>query len=163
MNIRKLDTYDWQSWRSLRLEALLTAPEAFFSSYDDVCTWPDDKFIAIMQDNTIYGAFDGDNLIGSMAMGVVEGRQRQHQGVVWGVYIKPQYRGQKIGDALLEAIITQAKSIVKQLQLSAHAENHSALRLYQRHGFEVYGIEPRAIKVGDRYYDESLMMLIFNK
>lgn len=163
MDIRQLDKNDWQSWRSLRLEALLNAPEAFFSSYDDVRTWPDDKFMTIMQDNTIYGAFDGDNLIGSMAMGVVEGLQRQHQGIVWGVYVKPQYRGQKIGDALLEAIIAQAKTIVMQLQLSAHTENHGALRLYQRHGFEVYGVEPHAIKVGNRFYDECLMMLIFDR
>lgn len=114
-----------------------------------------------MQDNTVYGAFDGDDLIGSIAMGVTEGLQHQHRGVVWGVYIKPKYRGRKIGDLLMQAIIEEAKTIVEQLQLSAHTENHGALRLYQRHGFETYGIEPRAIKVGKRYYDECLMILIF--
>lgn len=160
MDIRQLVIKDWRSWRALRLEALLSAPEAFVDVYEEVCTWEDEKFIAIMNSNTIYGAFDGDKLIGIMSMGIHHHAKSKHQGVVWGVYIKPEYRGQHIADKLLQAIIQNAKSKVEQLQLSAHTENHGALRLYQRHGFEVYGTEPRAFKYKNRYYDECYLMLL---
>jgi len=33
-------------------------------------------------------------------------------------------------------------------------------RLYERHGFKICGIEPRALKVGDRFYDEYLMVCL---
>jgi hypothetical protein len=31
--------------------------------------------------------------------------------------------------------------------------------LYQLLGFEVYGLEPRAIRIGNRFYDEQRMVL----
>jgi ribosomal protein S18 acetylase RimI-like enzyme len=163
MHIRLLTEHDWQTWKALRLEALKNVPEAFYSSYEEESTLADEVFREILQNNAIFGAFDGDMLIGCMAMGIFAGFKRKHQGVVWSTYVKPQYRGKKVGDALLEAVINHAKTTVKQLQLSAHTENQSALRLYQRHGFEVYGTEPRAIKIGDRFYDECLMMQVFDK
>ena len=32
-------------------------------------------------------------------------------------------------------------------------------RLYQRLGFQAYGIEPRGLKAGDRYFDQELLVL----
>ena len=42
--------------------------------------------------------------------------------------------------------------------LTVAAENARARRLYERWGFSVYGIEPRAIKLEDGYLDEALMV-----
>ncbi len=39
------------------------------------------------------------------------------------------------------------------------AGNAPAQCLYKRMGFQVYGTERRALKVGDRFYDEELMAL----
>jgi hypothetical protein len=36
---------------------------------------------------------------------------------------------------------------------------HVARQLYETVGFVVYGREPRALKVGDQYYDEDFMVL----
>ena len=163
LHIRILTDTDWQSWKYLRLEALKNVPEAFSSSYEEESVWSDQVFKDTLLNNAIFGAYDNDALIGCMAMGIMNGLKRQHQGIVWSTYVKPQYRGQKVGDALLESLIAHAKTKVKQLQLSAHTENQSALRLYQQHGFVVYGTEPRAIKISDRYYDECLLMQIFEK
>lgn len=44
-----------------------------------------------------------------------------------------------------------------QLMLSVNAENLPAKRLYTSHGFQSFGLEPRAMKVGDRFYDEEHM------
>jgi len=35
--------------------------------------------------------------------------------------------------------------------------NEPALRLYEPHGFEIYGLDPCALKHGDRYLDEHQM------
>lgn len=39
--------------------------------------------------------------------------------------------------------------------LTVAAENPRARRLYERWGFSIYGIEPRAVKVDDAYLDEA--------
>jgi RimJ/RimL family protein N-acetyltransferase len=43
--------------------------------------------------------------------------------------------------------------------LTVVASNVAARRLYSAAGFEEYGLERRALKVGDEYYDEVLMVL----
>lgn len=43
------------------------------------------------------------------------------------------------------------------IELSVVATNVRANRLYLRHGFEIYGVDPCALKRGDRYVDEFQM------
>lgn len=48
---------------------------------------------------------------------------------------------------------------VEEVRLAVVASNTAAVRLYARLGFRRYGLEPRALRVGDRYHDELLMAL----
>ena len=50
-----------------------------------------------------------------------------------------------------------ARARAEQLTLSV-VSNSSAVALYRRLGFEVYGTEPRALKGDDGYADELLMV-----
>ena len=49
--------------------------------------------------------------------------------------------------------------IVEEVRLTIVATNTAAIRLYERAGFEQYGLERRALKIGDDYHDEVLMAL----
>ena len=75
------------------------------------------------------------------------------------MYTKPEYRSLGIGDALLKAVIAHAKKVVIQLHLTVVTTNQSALRLYEKNGFRIYGTEPRSLKIGDQFYDEHMMVL----
>ena len=58
------------------------------------------------------------------------------------------------------ALVTAAgKAGVEQLTLSVAVTQAAARHLYSSVGFEVIGREPRALKIGDRYVDEDLMLL----
>lgn len=52
---------------------------------------------------------------------------------------------------------------MKQINLSVVTTNSSAKRLYERHGFETYGIERNALEVGGQGYDEAHMTYFYNK
>jgi len=58
-------------------------------------------------------------------------------------------------------IINKAKELegIEQLNLTVVTTNTSAKRLYASLGFEVFGTEKRALKVGQRYVDEDYMVL----
>lgn len=46
------------------------------------------------------------------------------------------------------------------LNLTVTSNNLSAKGLYESLGFICYGTEPKAMKVGDEYLDEDLMILM---
>lgn len=62
-----------------------------------------------------------------------------------------------MGAALLAQVLDFASTKVEEVTLLVGAENASALAMYRRAGFIEYGLERRALKIDDRYYDERLM------
>jgi ribosomal protein S18 acetylase RimI-like enzyme len=73
------------------------------------------------------------------------------------MYVAPRARGRGVGTALLSALIEHASGIVEQLRLGVVDTNIAAIRLYQKHGFEIYGTEMRALKSEAGYSNELLM------
>jgi RimJ/RimL family protein N-acetyltransferase len=69
-----------------------------------------------------------------------------------------------VADGLLAACIDYARRLgLRQLKLAVVTTNASAIRLYLRHGFTVYGVEPEAIFANNIYYDELMMVLVLEK
>ena len=53
------------------------------------------------------------------------------------LYVRPAYRKQKLGDQLVQQILQDAKAMgYKQMLLDTLPQLDSAVRLYQRHGFD---------------------------
>jgi ribosomal protein S18 acetylase RimI-like enzyme len=158
MKIKLLNQMDWQAWRQLRLEALKNVPEAFASSFEEESNWPDQEFQICLDRSNIFGAFNSSELIASVAFYSLDLIKTKHRGVVWGMYVKPEYRGRGIASQLMESVITYAKSRVMQLHLSCVTTNQTAIAFYQKHGFTIYGTEPNSLKIDNKFYDEHLMV-----
>ena len=58
----------------------------------------------------------------------------------------------------MDHLITYARNRVELLQLTVVTTNPRALRFYRRIGFSIYGTEQRALKQGEQYFDEFLMV-----
>lgn len=156
--IRQLMGTDAAAFRALRLAGLLEAPTAFGSSYAAEKDRVLDEFAGTMERNYLAGAFVGEELIGVAGFYQLSGEKVSHRGNIWGVYVVPSYRRQGIARLLLEHVLAHARSVVTQVHLCVVTENEVARRLYQRLGFVSYGIEPRSLLVGERYYHEDLMV-----
>ena len=61
----------------------------------------------------------------------------------------------------MRAVLERAEKIegLDQIQLSVTEIQAAALKLYHSLGFETFGREPRALKIGDRMIDEDYMTL----
>jgi RimJ/RimL family protein N-acetyltransferase len=73
------------------------------------------------------------------------------------MFVRPQARGAGVGAMLVEAVIEHARTQVELIALTVISDNPVARRLYERFGFEQYGLERRAAKYRGRYHDDILM------
>ena len=161
--IRTLTQEDWQDWRTIRLEAVRLHPEAFGGAHEDESLNSDDSFKQGLIKNTVFGAYSDGSLVGVAGFFIFSMRKMQHRGSLFSMYLKKQYRGQHIAGELVNSVIDYAKSRVQQLHCTVVTTNNAAIALYKKHGFEIYGREPRSLKVDDHYYDEHLMVQFFDK
>ena len=111
--------------------------------------------------NFVLGGFQGSDLIGTAGFYREPRAKHHHTGVIWGVFVAPAHRGQKVGRALVEAVIERARTLpgVEKIQLTVSVTQSQARKLYAGLGFRIYGVEPQAICVEGRYFDEDRMFL----
>ena len=155
--VQRLAARDAKDFRDIRLEGLTRHPEAFAASLEYEEAQPLEWFAARLTENVVIGAHDGGHLVGVIGLYVPPSAKELHKGIVWGMYVRGEWRYRGIGAALLTALLREAAAIVEEVRLTVVTTNVSAVRLYERMGFTAYGSEPRALKVGNCYHDELLM------
>jgi RimJ/RimL family protein N-acetyltransferase len=76
------------------------------------------------------------------------------------MYVCPEHRRGKLGSLLLEQLLPYAwhSLRVAQVNLGVHTENTSAIALYRRFGFVVWGTETGALVVAGHAQDEHHMV-----
>lgn len=156
--IRQLSAADAAAFRDLRLLGLQESPEAFGSSFEAEKDRTVESFADSIERGHIVGAFDDEALIAVAGFYVMAAQKMVHRGVIWGVYVHPEARGQGAARTVLDAVIEHARAKVLQVHLTVVTSNGSALRLYQQLGFEIYGTEPRSLQLDGRFLDEHLMV-----
>jgi RimJ/RimL family protein N-acetyltransferase len=162
ISIRTLTPVDAALWKEFRLYALQESPLAFGSTYQEEVVFTDMQWTQQLEKTTIFGAFSGERLVGCAGFRIHEMLQMKHRGIFFGMYVRPEFRGQGSAGQLLRVLIAYAKTVVIQLHCGVKLINESAIALYNKYGFVRYMIEPRSIKVGDTYYDDTWMVLKFD-
>lgn len=163
--IRPLTKADAAAYRALRLEGLRLTPDAFSAAYEDEILRSDEDFARRIPDappSAIFGAFRDGALVAMTGFLVHAGRKERHKGMIWGVYVSPAGRGQGLAKRLLQAAVNRARTVegLEILQLGVGVMNEAAKAVYAAAGFEVYGVERKALKLADGcYVDEELRML----
>jgi len=138
---------------------LADTPDAFASTLESERDRPLDAFATRLHDAHVIGAFGGSRLAGVAGFYIQPGPKHAHKGMLWGMYVRPAYRGAGIGRVLVETIIAHARERVELLQLFVISDNVAALRLYASLGFVQYGRERHATKYRGQYHDDVLMAL----
>ncbi|HEY9841570.1 MAG TPA: GNAT family N-acetyltransferase [Candidatus Obscuribacterales bacterium] len=166
IRIRPVAESDVVPYRELRLEALRLHPDAFSSDYAQQQQYPPTFWNERIHkaignpELIIFVAETDQGLVGMTGIGRGDSPKTAHTAWVWGVYVRAEYRGRRLGRMLLEACQDWARSSgVRIIKLGVAVNNTGALRCYTRCGYEVYGTEPQAISWQGQDYDEHLMAL----
>jgi len=159
--IRRLMPDDANSFRAIRLEALTVNPDALVSTFEFENKQDVAWFASRLENSHVMGAFRDGELVGTAGFSVQQGQRHAHKCRLWGMYVRPSSRNRGIGRLLVNAVLVVARENVELIQLSVVSENRPARRFYESVGFLEFGMELKASKLGDKYYDEAHMALDF--
>jgi len=159
---RLLESNDAERFKALRLQAVENSPPSFWPTREEEQARTIEQTVARIQTTStqaVFGAFVDDALVGIMGVRRESLSQLGHKATIWGVFVDPAQRGKGIAQVLLTE--TTAFAVrewgVTQLMLCVNSENTVAKKLYSTHGFITFGVEPRAMQVEGRFYDEEHM------
>jgi len=156
--VRRLVPDDAPLYRALMLEAYERHTEAFSSSAAERAALPMAWWQARLAGGDdvpqrVIGAWRGDRLAGVAGLSFETGEKLRHKATLFGMAVAEDFRRQGIGEALVQAVLAEAQAHpgTRLVQLTVSDGNRAARALYERCGFAVFGIEPRAVAVGDGY------------
>ena len=162
--IRIATVEDAAALLTLRLEALRMHPEAFAADFAKTAADGEKAWVERileyenMHSGAIMIACVEDRLIGMS--GIVRGHwpKTQHSGSLWGIFIKPEWRGFRICETIVNECIEWAlKNGLVIVTLGVTTSNKSAIHCYTRCGFHAYGTASKALYYEGNYYDDLLM------
>jgi len=157
--VRRFRPDEAAAFRAVRLDALTTSPEFFASVLADESERDEAYYAARLAEQPVWGVFDGEAPVGMAGLNVHEGERKRHKATLWGMYVSPAARGSGVAARLIEAVVDHARAEgLQQVLLTCMAVNTRARALYERLGFVQYGLEPRALRIGDEVFDDTLMV-----
>lgn len=162
--IRRLDTADLEAFRDLRQTALASDPAAFGAHPEDpeeAKREPEHWRWRLLRSPVLAAAAPGGRLLGMAGWYRGAGIKTAHRAFLWGLFVRPEARGRGLGHGLLRAVIAEVRAAggVESLWAAVGAEQQAAAALYERLGFACWGVEPRALKLGERFLDERQLVL----
>ena len=165
MHVARLLPAHAAPYRRLMLQAYDLAADAFTSTAEERAAEPESFWAdRIAHPNGLtaaFGAFEGEDLRGTVALEFSRKPKTRHRALLLGMYVAPAARRRQAGRALLAAAIEHARGLqgLLVLNLTATQGNDAAIALYRAAGFEVFGIEPMAILTPGGYKAKVHMWL----
>jgi RimJ/RimL family protein N-acetyltransferase len=160
MTIRRLAGADAAAFQALRLEGFRLHEREFRFAPEDEAGLSQEDVAARLERDIVFGVLDGEGLIGVAGLAFFSGAKTRHKALLWGMYVRASHRGAGVADLLMRALLDAARDRVEMVTLTVMRDNARAMRVYERWGFSVYGVEPRAVRTADGdYLDEALMAL----
>ena len=161
---RKLLPNESKEYRNLRLESLQLYPMSFGSNYEEQVTREKLFFEKVIEDSLpdkfIFGAFDDKQLIGICGFFRDREKSNRHIGTIVQMYVKKEYQGKGIGQALLRKTIAKGFDVaaIEQIDLSVLTHQRQVNQVYEKVGFKEYGFREKALKRNGVYQDERFMV-----
>ncbi len=156
IKITQLSPDNWQQYKEIRLEAVKTDPAAFGMSYEEELVRAESQWQDFLKN--MWFALVDNKVIGMIGLIRNVGEPSKHTAHIVSFWVKPEYRGQGVGKALIQALQEHAKiNNIRKLYLQVAVTQESAIKLYEKMGFEKVGQLKEHTKCGNKYLDQYFM------
>jgi ribosomal protein S18 acetylase RimI-like enzyme len=153
--VRRLTAADAVAYRAVMLDAYATHPSAFTSTVGEreglpLGWWEKRLGAEANAASVVYGAFDDEGvLVGAAGLSVEDRERARHKATLFGMSVMASARRAGFGRRLVQAVLDHARGHggLRLVQLTVTEGNAAAQTLYERCGFQVFGVEPLAIAV----------------
>lgn len=152
---------------SLCQHRYVTSGETYFMArYPEECSFDivdmEKKLIHIKNSDSDFmiTAFLDNEVIGDLGVTRVRNHMKYSHRAYMGISIQKQYCNMGLGSAMIEYAVKQAKANgFEQLELGVFEDNAEAIHIYEKFGFQKYGVQPRAFKLKDGTYRDEIIMV----
>lgn len=152
-------------YKALMLHAYDAAADAFTSTAAERAAAPDTWWLQRIADpqglSQAFGAFAGDDLVGTVTVEFSAKPKTRHKALVIGMFVHASARGLGAGRALMQATLqaAAARPGVQTVTLTVTEGNAPAVALYESCGFRAFGVEPMAIATPEGFRGKVHMWL----
>jgi GNAT superfamily N-acetyltransferase len=151
----ELTSDDWEELRTIRLQALTDAPDAFSVLLSEVVDLDDDAWRSRL--TPAHPTYVVREEGGTVAMAGGFAPADSSVAFVWGMWTAPEARGRGHSTTLLDTVVAWARVVGRTPHLHVTEGNDAARRLYVRRGFRPTGAwEP--LREGSRLQVEELAL-----
>ena len=154
VTIRAMEQRDWASVAAIFQEGIDLKTATFHQEVLNYETWdavhtPDCRLVAVLE----------DQVIGWTALSPYSSRKVYSGVAVVSIYIKSEYRGRKVGEKLLRALIEESeKQGYWTLESGIFEANRASIALHEKVGFRIVGYKERIGKDNNGIWQNVVMM-----
>ena len=162
ITVRALTEDEWETYRTLRLEALRESPDAFVADYDTEAAEPEDFWRARMARSVRLVAEAEGAQVGVVSIGSVSEDKGETAGQLFGLWVNPQWRGRSIAANLVRqgARIAEDKGL-SQLYYWVGSDNGRAVAFASSFGFRpTDDRRPMRVSGGDGAPEEEIARVL---
>jgi ribosomal protein S18 acetylase RimI-like enzyme len=137
VEVRQLDSSEWEVYKEVRLRALQESPDSFGSTFEREAAFSDDRWSERLgaDDNNTFLVAELDKKVIGLVCGTLPA-QNDGYGTLYQMWVDPDYRGNGVGKILLARMIQWAMSAkLVGLALTVTTINTEAVSLYELAGF----------------------------
>lgn len=173
VRVARIAPAELSAYKALRDEALRLHPDAFDADIESEQARPPESYLGrlglgeTLGGSFLLGAWQNRELIGMIGLERQPQQKLRHSAELNSMMVHPRHTGRGVGIQLVEAAVAEARKAIGLEQVIARVSTSSAsaIRLYERAGFQGCGVLPHAIKLYDahgqpRYHDKLTMVLI---
>lgn len=101
ITVRALTEDEWETYRTLRLEALQESPEAFVANHEDEAEQAEDFWRARMVRSVRLVAEADEEPVGVVSLGDAAENDSEDGGQLFGLWVRPDWRGRSVAANLV--------------------------------------------------------------
>jgi len=156
-SVQPLSAEHAAAYRALTLQGYEQEPDAFTATPAERAglplSWWEQRIGGPDRTTIAFGAFDGVQLVGAVALEFSSRPKTMHKAHLIGMYVRPAARGKGVGRQLVELALSHARKRpgIEVVTLTVTEGNDPAIALYETVGFHSFGVEPMAIRTPASY------------